>query len=262
MDLNNLPAPVFTTVDGLTQAIAAAVYLLAGVAGWLRARHDIRTRVFLGFSVANLVIFGIPTFWWLRGTTDPTKLPVPATAAVMAALGVGALLLFHFTQVFPRRRPWIRSSGFQMAIAYVLAPVTIATLVWFAPATLAALKTPYILVVVVFGFPLLMLLGFVLPVAAIVSLLRSHREVQQAGPAPLKRPIEWIILSQVAGGTLAIVFAPVLAVVAPEGLLQSALTIAIWAFGLLTPAAYAAAVWKYNLLQVSADDVSAVVQPQ
>jgi uncharacterized membrane protein len=197
--------------------------------------------------------------WWLRGSTDPTKLPAAATAAVMSALGVGALLLFHFTQVFPRRRPWITSSGIQMAVAYVLAPLTIATLVRFAPASVEKLTTSYMLVFLVFGFPLLVLLGFVLPVAAIVSLLRSHREVQQTGPPRLKKPIEWILISQIAGGTLAILFAPVLNVVAPNSILQSMLTLAIWAFGLLTPAAYAAAIWKYQALDISADRPAAAL---
>ncbi len=261
LDLSNLPAPVFTALDGLTQASAAAVYLIVGVAAWLRAPRDIRTRVFLAFSMANLVVFGIPTIWWLRGTTDPTKLPPAATTVVMAALGTGALMLFHFTQVFPHRRPWIRSSGIQMGVAYVLAPLTIATLVRFAPPSMDKLTTSYILLFLVFGFPLLVLLGFVLPVAAIVSLLRSHRDVQQSAVARLKQPIEWLLISQVAGGTLAIVFAPVLAVVAPNSLLQSALTVAIWAFGLLTPAAYAAAIWKYGVLDVSADDPLAPSAP-
>ena len=117
MDLTNLPAPSFTTVDGVTQGIAAACYLAIGAAAWLRARGDVRTRVFLAFSIANLVVFGLPTFWWLRGMTDPTTLPAAVTAVIMAALGVGALLLFHFTQVFPRRRPWIKASGVQMPIA-------------------------------------------------------------------------------------------------------------------------------------------------
>jgi hypothetical protein len=189
--------------------------------------------------------------------TDPTKLPAAATAAVMSALGVGALLLFHFTQVFPRRRPWIVSSGIQMAVAYVLAPLTIATLVRFAPTSIDRLTGSYTIVFLAFGFPLLVLLGFILPVAAIVSLLRSYRDVQQTGPAALKRPIEWILVSQVAGGTLAVVFAPVLAVVAPNGTLQSILTIAIWALGLLTPAAYAAAIWKYGLLDIPPDSAPA-----
>lgn len=240
-------------MDGVTQGATALVYLLVGVAGWLRAPRDIRTRIFLGFSAANIVVFGIPTVWWLRGMNDPTKLPGAATAAVMTALGVGALLLFHFTQVFPRRRPWLQSSGMQMAVAYVLTPLTIATLVKYAPASVQKLTTAYMLVFLVFGFPLLVLLGLVLPVAAIVSLLRSHRDLQQVGPIPLKRPIEWILISQIAGGTLVVVFAPVLAVVAPNGVLQSILTLATFAFGLLTPAAYAAAIWKYGLLDVPVD---------
>lgn len=253
MDLTNLPAPSFTALDGLTQGTAALCYITIGIAAWLRATGDVRTRVFLGFSTANLVVFGIPTFWWLRGTADPTKLPMAATATVLATLGVGALLLFHFTQVFPRRRPWIKASGLQMTIAYCLVPVAIAGLIRFSPATLDTITVPYVLALIVFGFPLIVLLGFVLPVAAIVSLLRSHREVQQGGLAHLKTPLELILLSQIAGGTLAIVFAPVLAVLAPHSAIQSVLTVAIWAFGLLTPLAYAAAVWKFNVLAVSPD---------
>jgi hypothetical protein len=253
LDLGTLSAPVFTAVDGVTQAAAALVYLTVGIAGWLRAPRDIRTRVFLAFSLANAVVFGIPTVWWLRGTTDPTKLPLGTTAAVISALGIGALLLFHFTQVFPTRRPWIKSSGIQMAAAYVLAPLTIATLVRFAPASLDKLTPGYVLVFLVFGFPLLVLLGILLPVAAILSLLRSHRDLQRVGPAGLRRPIELILISQIAGGTLAVVFAPVLAGVAPNGTLQSVLTIATFAFGLLTPAAYAAAIWRYGLLDVDVE---------
>ena len=250
MDLSNLPAPVFTTVDGVTQGIAAVCYVVIGLAAWLRAPRDIRTRVFFAFSVANLVVFGVPTFCWLRGMTDPTKLPLAATACVMAALGVGALLLFHFTQVFPRRRPWIKTAGAQMTIAYVLAPLVIAGLVRFLPGSVAALTAPYILAIIVFGFPLVVLLGFVLPVAAIVSLLRTHHEIQQQGLAHLKLPLELILLSQIAGGTLAVLFAPVVTVLAPNSVIQSVLTLLIWALGLLTPLAYGAAVWKYNVLSL------------
>lgn len=253
MDLTNLPAPVFTVVDGVTQGTAAVCYLAIGIAAWLRATTDVRTRVFLAFSLANLVVFGIPTFWWLRGMTDPTKLPVAATAGIMAALGAGALLLFHFTQVFPRRRPWIKTSGRQMAIAYGLAPAAIGGLVRFMPGSVDALTVPYTLAVIVFGFPLLVLLGFVLPVAAIVSLLRSRQEVQQQALGHLKVPLEVILLSQIAGGTLAIVFAPVLAVLAPNSAIQSALTIAIWALGLLTPLAYGTAIFRCNVLAINPD---------
>ena len=254
MDLTNLPTPVFTRLDGVTQGIAAVCYLAVGIAAWMRAAHDIRTRVFVAFSIANVIVFGIPTLWWLRGTTDPRKLPPAATAAIMAGLGAGALVLFHFTQVFPRRRPWIKTSGIQMPIAYCLAPPAIAGLFLFAPATPGELTVAYALSVIVFGLPLLILLGIVLPVAAIVSLLRSHREAGQQGLAHLKRPLEWILVSQIAGGTLTIVFAPVLTVLTRNEMVRSGLTLAIWALGLLTPLAFAAAVWKYNVLAISADD--------
>jgi hypothetical protein len=253
MDLTNLPAPAFTAVDGITQGTAALIYLAVGVAAWLRGPRDVRARVFLAFSIANLVVFGIPTYWWLRGLRDPTKLPVAATAAVMAALGVGALLLFHFTQVLPRRRQWIRESGKQMAIAYSLVPVVIAGLVWFVPSSMDKLTGPYLLAMLIFGFPLLVLLGFVLPVAAIVSLLRTYREIQDSQLAYLSLPLQLILLSQIAGGTLAILFAPVLAVLAPNSIMQAVLTITIWALGLMTPIAYAISVFRYKLLSVSPD---------
>lgn len=254
MDLMTLPAPSFTTLDGVMQSIAAGLYLLIGAAAWLRAKRDVRTRVFFALSLANLVVFGIPTFWWLRGMTDPRKLPTWSTAAIMAGLGVGALLLFHLTQVFPQRRPWIRSSGIQMAAAYMLAPLAIGGLVLFAPANPGMLTGPYVLAVIVFGFPLLVLLGIVLPVAGVVSLLRSHRDaLQHEALARLKRPLEWILVSQIGGGTLAILFAPVLATVAPNSVVLTVVTLLIWGLGLLTPLAFAAAVWKYGLLTLSVD---------
>ena len=253
MDLTNLPTPVFTSVDGVTQSIAAICYLAVGIGAWLRARQDVRTQVFLAFAIANLIVFGVPTFWWLRGTTDPRQMPAMATAIIMAGLAAGALVLFHFTQVFPRRRPWIRTSGIQMPIAYLLAPPAVAVLIRYAPATPESITIPYVLTVIVFGFPLLILLGFVLPVAAIVSLVRSHREVRDQGFAHLRRPLEWILISQIAGGTLTIVFAPVLTVLTRNEMARSGLTLTIWALGLLTPLAFAAAVWKYQVLEVSAE---------
>ena len=251
MDLTNLSTPVFTSLDAVTLGIAALCYLAVGTGAWLRARHDIRTRVFLAYSIANAIVFGGPTLWWLLG--NPSQLPAEATAVVMTALGAGALVLFHFTQVFPRRRPWIKTAGIQMPIAYCLAPPAIAALVMFAPAVPDAITVPYVLMFILFGFPLLILLGIVVPVAAIVSLVRSYREAGAQGLAHLQRPIAWILVSQIAGGTLSIVFAPVLVVLARNEVARSGLTVAIWALGLLTPLAFAAAVWKYNVLAISAD---------
>ena len=50
------------------------------------------------------------------------------------------------------------------------------------------------LVFLLFGFPLLVLLGVVLPVASIVSLLRSLREAGTACRTPARMPAETGIL--------------------------------------------------------------------
>jgi hypothetical protein len=253
MDLSSLPAPTFTAVDGVTQGIAAVVYFVIGIAVWLRATRDIRTRVFLALSLANVVVLGVPTFWWLRGLSDPSKLPFAATASILAALGLGTLLLFHFAQVFPRRRPWIKDAGPQLTIAYGLVPVAIVGLIRFVPDSIDKLTLHYIIALLVFGFPLLVLLVVVLPVTGIVSLLRSYREISGGPLAYLRKPLELILLSQIGGGTLAILFAPVLAVIAPNSVLQSVLTVVIWAVALLTPLAVAMAVFKLNVLALDAD---------
>ena len=252
MDSTGLPTPVLTGLDAFTQFVAALIYLGVGVAAWGQAPRDIRTRVFLAFALANVVAFSVPGTAWLLGVRDPASMPRAATAATMAALGVGALLLFHFTQVFPRRRPWIKTAGIQMSVAYLLTPIVIAALVRFWPASTTEVSPAYILGFLVFGFPLMILLAFVLPVAAIVSLLRSHRDAQHLG-APIARPILWILTSQVAGGVLAIVFAPAIAAAVPGSPLIPIVTVIIWTLGLLTPLAFALAVWRYELLAIDVD---------
>jgi hypothetical protein len=252
MDPTTLPAPVITGFDAVTQGLAALVFLGVGLAAWLRAPADVRTRIFFAFALANMIALAIPGVGWAMGVRDLATLPRYATAAMMAAMGLGALLLFHFTQVFPRKRPWIRTAGSQMSVAYVLAPIAIAGLVRFAPPSFDELTTPYMAAFLVFGFPLLVLLGFVLPVAAIVSLLRSYRDARHLG-APIARPIAWILVSQIAGGVLAIVFAPLIAAASPGTLLAMGLKMSIWLLGLLTPAAFAGAVWQYDLLKMDVE---------
>src|SRR5205085_3838949 len=225
--MDTLPTPAFTPLDAIVQAIGALMYLVVGVGSFIRAPRDVRTRVFLGLSVANLMALAVPAMLMYGGATKTTDVPRPAMAIVLSGLGVAALILFHFTQVFPRRRPWIRTSGLQMPIGYVLVPAAIAGLIWYMPADVETLSVRYMLAFLVFGFPLIVLLAMVLPVAAILSLIKSHREVQKDGLPRLRHPIEWILVGQIAGGTLAVVFAPVLAVVAPNTIAQALLTVSI-----------------------------------
>lgn len=245
-----IAVPTLTGLDALTQALAALCYIAVATAALVRAPHDIRTRVFFVFSLANVAAFAIPALMWWKGVTDPASMPRVATALVVAGLGVAALLLFHLTQVFPRRRPWIRTSGIQMAVAYALVPLIITGLVVFFPANPVEIQPGYIIGFLVFGFPLLVLLAIVLPVTAIVSLVRSYHEAEQADLQRARIPLAMILLGQIAGGALALVFAPALTVLAPNSTALSGLTVVMWLLGLLTPIAFALAVWKYDVLAI------------
>ena len=216
---------------------------------WLRATDDIRTRVFLAFSIANLIVFGIPTFWWLRGMTNPAKLPAASTAAVIggARRRRAAAVPLHAGISAPP--PLDQSVGHADGDRLLPRAPDDRRARAVLPANVKALTAPYVLAVIVFGFPLLVLLGFVLPIAAIVSLFRSHQEIQKQGLERLKLPLELILFSQIAGGTLASSshrWRPSSRHSANAG----GAHVMICAFGLLTPLAYAAAVWKFDVLAV------------
>lgn len=245
--------PVLTALDATTQIIAAFCYLAIAAGALMRAPSDIRTRVFFMFGLANIAAFAIPALLWWKGITDPAQAPRIATALVVAGLGVAALLLFHFTQVFPRRRPWIRTAGMQMAVGYALVPLTIVGLVVFFPGEVAAITPAYILGFLIFGFPLLVLLAVVLPVAAIVSLVKSYKESESPELQHTRVPLAMILVGQIAGGALAMVFAPALTALAPNSAALTMLTLIMWVLGLFTPFAFALAVWKYDVLAISAE---------
>lgn len=242
--------PAMTRVEAAMQIVAAALYIAVAAAALAQAPRDRRTRVFFAFALMNAVAFGIPTLGWFVGETDPFAMRRVPLALMLSSLATGALLLFHFSQVFPRERPWIRDSGVQLPIAYALTPVVVFALTQLWPRNPAEATGPFILGFLVFGFPLIVLLAMVLPFAGIVSLLRSYRETATPAGMPRARPALFLILlSQVAGGVLAVVFAPALAKVAPGSAVLSLVMLAIWALGLLTPIAFAAAVWKYRVLE-------------
>lgn len=242
-----------TTLEVILQMSAALVYLSVAVAAVGQAPRDTRTRVFLAFAIMSAVAFSIPVFAWALGVKDFLAMRRIPLALMLIALAEGALMLFHFSQVFPKRRAWIITSGIQLPVAYALIPAVVAGLTWAWPTVPTEATAAFAIAFLVFGFPLIVLLGVVLPASAIVSFLRSYRDAVTAPVNRDARPVlAAILLSQVAGGVLALVFAPVLARVAPDSFALTFVTITIWALGLLTPIAYAAGVWKYRLLDIVA----------
>lgn len=251
--MNATPAmPEMTTLDVVLQLSAALVYLSVAAAAVGQAPRDSRARVFLAFALMSAVAFCIPVFAWALGVKDFLVMRRIPLALMLIALGEGALLLFHFSQVFPARRPWIITSGVQLPVAYALIPAVVAGLTWAWPAAPADATATFAVAFLVFGFPLIVLMGVVLPVAAIVSFLRSYRDAVAVPLVPDARPVlAAILLSQVVGGVLALVFAPVLVRLSPGSFALTFVTLTIWALGVLTPVAYAAGVWKYRLLGIA-----------
>lgn len=239
--------PLITTVDAVTQTLTGAVYLLVGVAAWVRLPHDVRTRLFLAMSLANVVGFAVPVLAWMYGARELLALPRSAFAALLVSLALASLLLFHFCQVFPRRRPWIRRFGKWVHAGYVVVPLAAAGLIFLAPSPDNVENVaPFLLAVVLIGVPLLLVVGVGLPIGGILSLVRSYREARDGDTRAARRPLLWLLVSQIAGGTLALIFAPVLAVVAPAEAVQTALKVVVAVFGVMTPVAFALSVWKYG----------------
>lgn len=254
--------PELTAFDAVTQLIAAAVYLAIGGAALAQAPRDERTRVFAAFSLTNAVGFCIAALAWFLGIKDPLAFNRVPLAVMLAALSLGAVLMFHFSQVFPARRPWIRGAGPQLPIAYAIVPAVVFILVRWWPATPQQVTTKFGLMFILFGFPLMVLLGLVLPVASIVSFLRSLREARPGsapdpepeGRRPNPRPtLVGILSSQLAGGALSLLVLGPLQVAAPGSVALVVVALAVWFLGLLTPLAYAAGIWRYGVLSIGAE---------
>lgn len=256
----NFPMPELTAADAAMQLVVAAVYLTVAAAALAYAPRDERTRVFFALAVVTAVGSSMPTLGWFLGVNSPLAFNRIPLAAMLAALSVSALLLFHFSQIFPRRRQWIRGSGLQLPIAYGATPFIVFLLVRWWPETQAQATPQFGLAFLVFGFPLMVLLGLVLPVASIVSLLRSFRDASGTRALPDPRPpITGILLSQLAGGVLALLVVAPLQAVAPESLALAFANTTVWLLSLLTPLAYGAGIWKYRVLEIAIDG-SAEVQ--
>lgn len=255
--------PEQTGFDTVTQLTAAAVYLAIGVAALAQAPRDERTRVFCALGVAHAIGFSIPAVGWLLGMTDPQAFNRVPLGIMLAALTLGSLLMFHFSQVFPRRRPWIRGSGIQLPIAYAVIPIVVFLLVRWAPATRAEVTAQFALAFLMFGFPLMVLLGLVLPIGSIVSFLRSLKELAPRAPVqapassvdgtplPDARPtIFGILLSQLVGGVLGLLVLGPLNAAAPGSIAVTLVALTVWLLGLLTPLAVAAGIWKFRVLEI------------
>jgi hypothetical protein len=253
---------VATGFEVFAALVSAALYLVVAVAAVARAPRDIRTRVFLATAVASAAPYSVTVLLWARGANAAFTMWV--IGLVGLSLMFGSLTLLHFTQVFPWRRPWIRSHGKWLIAGYLLTPIAMAVPIWILGpffADMASLDTTgsgglgavsvgmtESLVTLVVVLPALFVVGLVVPFAAVFSLYKSWLLAKAAHQDAARVTTFWILISQMAGGVLTILIVPLLHFVAPVGPWVTITAVLLFATGLLMPLAFAAAVWKYGVL--------------
>jgi hypothetical protein len=270
------PAPSATAFEAIVALVSAAVYLIVGAGAFARAPRDVRTRVFLATALASAAPYSLTALIWARGSTAAFASPV--IIAVGLSLMFGSLTLFHFTQVFPWRRPWIRSHARWLYAGYLAVAVVGVTIAIAAGAVawkmagafgdldasgsgglgaVSAGISEAVLLIVLAALPVLFGLGVVVPFAALWSLYKTWLAAKSAGVESARVTTYWILISQMAGGVLAILIIPLLRVVAPSGPWVTMAAVLLFAFSLLMPIAFAAGVWKYRVLDLDPEGLPA-----
>src|SRR5438128_6707371 len=115
-----LQPPSATAFEAISSIVSAALFLAVALAAIRRSPHDSRARLFLVIALTGVAPYGVSALVWARGPAAFTK---PVILSVALSLAVGSLALFHFMQVFPSRRPWIRAHGRWLAAGYVVLPL-------------------------------------------------------------------------------------------------------------------------------------------
>jgi hypothetical protein len=259
-----LQPPSATSFDALSSVASAALYLVVAGAAMVEAPRDPRTRLFLLIAVSSTAPYATPAVLWAKG---PAALTEPLILAVAVSLAVGSLALFHFAQVFPWRRPWIRVHWRWLLAAYLTLPAAVAVLTLrlsasftlsggngyqpFEDASFGGVQAVFL---ILFSFAALILLGVIAPFAALLSFFNSWQTAKTAQIAAARVTTEWILISQLGGGVLTILVIPVLHLVAPAGPWAAIAAALLFGFSLMMPIAFAAGVWKYAILSVAQPD--------
>jgi hypothetical protein len=258
-----LQPPVATAFDAASSLISAVLYLVVAAAALARAPADSRTRVFLVIAIASAAPYSITTLIYLRGARAAFYWPV--VAATTLSLMFGSLALFHFTQVFPWRRPWIRAHGRWLAAAYAGVVLLGAVGIWMlrtidvAVDDTSGLGAPIgieeSLALIVVVLPAVFALGVVTPFAGLLSLYKSWIAARTRGIRAARVTTFWMLISQMAGGVLTILIIPLLHLVAPAGPWVTIAAVLLFGFSLLMPIAFAVGVWKLRVLDLDIDSL-------
>jgi len=248
-----------TTFDAWTGAVSAVFYLAIGIGAVRFAPADSRTRTFFTIALASLAPYLLPALLGRIGYGTTLAIVAVATGA---SLAVGSIALFHFTQVFPLRRPWIRARASWLLAAYVILPpgAAIGALALLPIVSMAAsvegppgsgglgVSSAVALVLLVVVITIVFVIGAVLPFAAVLSLYKSWQEAKREHRDGARVTTLTILISQLAGGVLTILIVPLLHLVAPASAWVTGAATMLFGVGLLFPVGFAVGVWKYRLI--------------
>jgi hypothetical protein len=237
--------PVPGPLDLITAAMLAAAYIAAGIYGLIVSPRDVRSRTFMGLAVINAVFAFLP----VRGFDRPT------VVAALCAAALGSVALFHFAMVFPWRQRWFRGRVAWMTGLYILPPVAIVVLNWYAPRSAEDLSLTDLLVLSAAGIPLLILLAVVLPLAALMALYGNIRRARRQRVRAAYAPTLGIFVSELGGGLLAAILGVLLQTLGFGRATVAGITVAVFALNVVAPISFAAGVGHYRVLSLDPDAI-------
>ena len=244
-----LQPPSVTAFDAVASLVSLAVYLGVAVVMLWRQPRDVRARVFLVVAVTSAVPYVLSALQWWKGAGVYTPRSIALTAA---AFSIGSAALVHFTQVFPWRRPWIRAHGRWLIAAYALPVLPVATVAWIVGSIMSAMEAQNTgsgglgavsadlteALLILGGLPAIFFIGIVLPLCGVLSLVKSWREAKEADNEPARRTTFWMLISQLAGGVLAVVVLPLLHLIGVPWALAAVFAGLAYVFALILPIAF------------------------
>jgi hypothetical protein len=241
--------PTTTAFDATTTAITAVAYLAVAMAGLVTAPRDVRARVFTAVALLNVGPAAGSVLLWREG--DSAAFTPSLVAMLAITTFAGSLALFHFTQVFPAVRPWIERHGRWLAAGYVVVVLGPTGLFAVLPRSVDDVTVVSGLAFLAIALSLIGTFAIVVPLAGLVSLYKSYLAARDARSDAVARATLWMLISQVGGGILAAILLPLLHMLSLPVVWTTAASALFFAFGIMMPLAYAAAVWKFRLLDAS-----------
>lgn len=244
-----LQPPAVTAFDAVAALVSLAVYLGVALVMLSRQSRDVRSRVFLVVALTSAVPYGLSALQWWKGAGIYTPASIALTAA---AFSIGSVALFHFTQIFPWRRPWIRAHGRWLIAAYAVPVLPVAMVAWMVGTIMSAMEAQSTgsgglgavsaglseALLILGGLPAIFFIGIVVPFCGVMSLFKSWQEAKTTANEPARTTTFWMLISQLAGGVLAVLVLPLLHLIGVPWVLATAFAGLAYVFALILPIAY------------------------